>query len=209
MTERLAFYRLMSRTSFERMAIAEGWALQTMVDPGADRPYEQIWWAVPCAVHYIEDQFLGQAYVIIDGATEQDVRRKIENELPTLDLTRAVREYRAASTPEGRVSALGLLAATAPGASRGVIDVVHCLEAALRDPDSRVRHGGLLACAYASWPALQPAVAEFVSAETDPQLTAVAVRIAERLAFPHNDAHASDEKTVDADAPGLGYRPEE
>lgn len=179
MTRRVAFYRLMDRSSFERLALAHGYTLERIITASSEQPYEQIWRVGDSELHYLEDPYLGHPYVLIRGPREVEITRVINDELPTRNIDEAVKEYRQAGTVQQQLIALGLIGATAPEEMHQ--DALACVTTGLRDGDAQVRRGSLTVCAYLLWPEFRPYLVEFALTEPDALLQSVASRLVDRL----------------------------
>ncbi|WP_315098333.1 HEAT repeat domain-containing protein [uncultured Cellulomonas sp.] len=179
MSTRVVLAPTTSRAAFHRLAGSRGWVLRGLVDPTADEPYEEIWRAPGGAVHYVEDDRLGVASVVVLGDDAEALAAEVTGGLDTLGTAEAMAWFAVAVTDEQRRQAVSHVAATAERVDPGVVSV---LEEALTDPSPRVRRAALYAAAHLSWPEVLPAVAGMVSGDPDPDLRAWAGRAARAIA---------------------------
>jgi len=173
-----------SREQFQEMALRNEWRVYTIVEPAADRPYEQIWSIDDgtSAAHYVEDDRLRVASVITMGERAAELAEMVRHGLTALTPAEVlvwVYALGEEGDPGERVHALGYLAAVAPAEpSDGFVAV---LEESLRDHRPEVRQAALYACVYLSWAELVPPVEAVRDNDPDETTRANAAQVLEAI----------------------------
>ncbi|HEY1176529.1 MAG TPA: hypothetical protein VGF17_10250 [Phytomonospora sp.] len=170
----------------ELMRAAEelGWDSLGMRDRDpVRRSYTELAWetAHGAAVHYIEDEFADERYVIARGGTASARERVLADFAARVDvwtLDDLMYEVSAAAYPAGRARAVMRLGVGSPPAA--VDGVVVRITRAAADPDPRVRKTAVWAMAYADWPEYGDALT-FASADRDPAIARAAAKVLDRL----------------------------
>lgn len=181
MTIRVVLGPSVSRDSFERFAAEHGWRLHRRIPRSVEAPYEVIWsiGADTTAAHYIEDDMLGIPYVLVMGEDEHGIARRLREGIDTVVGSYAARSSLEASSKEERIRAISYLAAAAP--PRADSDLLRSFATLLTDRDSDIRRHAIFACAYPSWPELDPLLEHVWQTDQDPELRAAAGKALEAI----------------------------
>jgi HEAT repeats len=166
MTQRIALAPSATRAAFQDAALAHGWRLRRVVDPGPETPYEEIW-TLPddgTAVHYIEDALIAVPYVLVMGERVGHVAAQISEALDVVSPAEAVRAVRESPTKPDRLRSIAYLAAASPQTADP--DVLAAFEELLTDSDPEVRDAAIFGAVYTQWPEIDTLLQR--AHETDP-----------------------------------------
>jgi hypothetical protein len=173
-----------SREQFQDLALSSEWQLHTVVEPTAERPYEEVWSidGGTSSAHYVEDDRLGVAIVTTMGDRAAGLAELVRRGLSALTPAEVLVWAYAVGTegdPGERVRSLGYLAAVAPDEPADAFVAV--LEDALRDPRAKVRRAALFTCLYLSWLELVPLVEAVRDGDPDETTRDNATRVLEAI----------------------------
>ena len=159
------------------------------IAPSPSNPTEVIWTSPDgeTRLYRIEDQFIGQTFIAIDGPDAARVEAGVRDGLPVRDLAEALARIGTEETDETRLETAALLGWLAP--PQFDAEVFAAFETLLESPSPAVRAKAVSAMAYPVWPEFRPLLRRLAAEDEDPDVRAraeVALQAFERTLGKHN-----------------------
>lgn len=155
-----------SRKSLNEKANQQQWILFALFPETESNPYEIIYLnpAQDTAIHYIEDDFLQLAYILVRGDQDESVLQEAESVIPVYLEHEIVFFLEKAESIESKVQALHYAAITAPDTFYEYY--FNRFLDALKSTDIQVRNAAIIGIGYVGWREFQPVLEQI--AESDP-----------------------------------------
>lgn len=145
------------RKDVKRNAFLNRWLLWDIKSAGPDNPNEVIWLfdrkqdeEAETSIHYVEDYRLGVRYIGVSGPRQQQVGEQILKTIPVYRREEVKTMANDAVTPQERIAAIRLVAASLNPAVFDPEWFALFLKA-FADPDAEVRFDALYAVCYTDW----------------------------------------------------------
>jgi hypothetical protein len=171
------------REQIESLAGAEHWLPLARIEKLGGRPFE-IQWSTPdnkTFVHYVEDELLGRAYLVLRGMHALTLSARLRQLLPFESRAEAERRARESELAHEQVDAIRAAAAAAPPTFD--LSTFHVVVRALASKDATVRLAGILAVGYAPWREFERMLRAMEDRDEDPEVRRSARKM--RKALPH------------------------
>jgi hypothetical protein len=152
----------------EDVSLDLGWVVLGSRVATDTTPYEQVWQDENAAVyvHFVWDDLLALAFLLLHGGDVPTVERKVRAALPTYTYDEVLTELRSATDGAQLTDSIFRLAVLRPAEDPEVIEL---LQRAAGSKDAAVRRCVVHGVSYLEWPALLTLIADL--RENDPDQT--------------------------------------
>jgi hypothetical protein len=155
--------------------------------PASDTsPYERVWLdeVAEVYVHYVWDDLLALAFLLLQGRDVRTVEQEIQAALPIHTYDEVLAELRSASGREAVIDAIARLAALRPSEDAGVAEL---LRGMANDDDPEIRRAVVTAAGYLEWPALLALLTRLREDDADQTVRDEAATVLDAIASSRRD----------------------
>lgn len=170
-TVRIVLQETVSEKNVDAAAWENDWSLIKIIKADENTPHEVIWQDTfeNVKIHYIEDFYIGVAYLVLHGDDSESVVKDIRATLPTYtedDVFKMLENYR--SDQENLIKAVYYLGLIAPQQFSPLF--FGLFKDLLSHKDPIVRSGVIMAIGYVGWQAFKALLKPLQNSDPDPEV---------------------------------------